>query len=403
MNLIERYIFRKASLAGLLILGSLLGVVWVVQALRQVDVIATNGQSLFTYLSMTTLAVPGLILAIIPIALLLATIYTINTMNTNSELVVVSASGFSNFQIAKPLIVLAFLCSLTAGVVGHFLTPISLAKLRGYITDMRADLVSVIIREGSFNTIEKGLTFHIGRRGAGGILYNILISDDRAENDASIIYSAKEGFTTRTNAGSFLLLKDGEIHQKDRSDGSVTVVKYQSYLFDLSSFSGPAKAVILKAKERTTPQLLTPQPDDRIYKQAPGRFRAQIHERFAEMLWPFAYVFMILAFAGQARSSRQSFATSIGAATASVIVARGLGFSSVSALKTDPDAIFMVYALPIACIIFGAWFVFSNQPASLPKPLVDRIDVFNGKVSHYFEELQARYKKYRRRRAGVEA
>ena len=83
MKLIERYIFTRACLASLLVLGSLLGVVWVVQALRQVDVITANSQSIFTYLSITTLAVPGLILAIIPIALLLAAIFTINTLNSN--------------------------------------------------------------------------------------------------------------------------------------------------------------------------------------------------------------------------------------------------------------------------------------------------------------------------------
>lgn len=401
MKLIERYIFMKACMASLLVLGSLLGVVWVVQALRQVDVITANSQSILTYLAITTLAVPGLVLAIIPIALLLATIHTINAMNSNSELVVVSASGFSNWTIARPLIVLAFLCSVVVGVVGHFLTPISLAKLRSEITEMRADLVSVIIREGTFNTIEEGLTFHIGRRGAGGILYGILISDDRPESDNSIFYTAKEGIVTRTRAGAFLLLKDGEIHQKDRSDGTVTVVKYQSYLFDMSSFSGVTKSSPRRAKERMTHELLNPDPDDAVYKKDPGGFRSQIHERFAEMIWPFAYVFLILAFAGQARSSRQSFSASISAAAISVVVARGMGFSSITALKSNPDGVMWVYFLPTFCAIVGAGFVITNRSATLPKPVSDQLDRATLLASARFEEIQNRYRRYLRRRAGV--
>lgn len=402
MNLIERYIFRRAGLAGLTILGSLAGVVWVVQALREIDVVTTNGQTILRFLALTTLAVPNLILAIIPVALLLATIYTINSMNTNSELVVVSASGSSNWRISKPLIVLALICSLFAGLVGHVLSPLSLLKLRHFVTEMRADLVTLIIREGTFNSIEKGLTFHVAKRDAGGILKGVLISDDR-DPDVGIIYSANEGYVSRTNQGAFLLLKDGEIQQTNQKDGTVTRVKYQSYIFDLSTFSGNKIVKPQKAKERLTSELFFPDPNDLVYKSHPGRYRSQIHERFSEMLWPFAYVFIVLAFAGQARSSRQSFAVSITAAAVSVVVARGLGFSAISALKTDPNAVYYAYGLPICCILFGAYFVFSNKPASLPKPIVDHIDRFEGKISSKFQEFQTRYKKYQRRKAGIEA
>ncbi|MEM7216080.1 MAG: LptF/LptG family permease [Pseudomonadota bacterium] len=401
MNLIERYIFRKAGIAGIVILLSLTGVVWIVQALRQIDVVTANGQTILTFLSLTTLAVPNLILAIIPIALLLSTIHTINTMNSNSELVVVSASGSSNWRISKPLLVLALICSLFTGLMGHFLSPISLQKFRDFVTEMRADLVSVIIREGTFNTIEKGLTFHIAKRGAGGILYGVLISDDRDEN-ISIIYSANEGIINRNSNGSFLKLKDGEIQQTNRQDGTVTLVRYQSYIFDLSSFSGNIYAKPKRAKERLTSELLNPDPNDPVYKSNPGRYRSQLHERFSEMLWPFANVAMILAFAGQARSSRQSFATSITAAAISVIVARGLGFSALSALKADPGAVIQVYALPCVCILFGTYFIVTNKPASLPKSLSDRLDRMYGKISSYIEAFQERQRQHRRRRAGVD-
>ena len=190
MTLIERYIFKKAGVSTLIVLFSLAGVVWVVQALKEIDIINNKGQTILAYLSLTSLAVPNLILAVIPVALLLSTIHTISSMNTNTELVVVTASGSSNWTIAKPMLILALLCSLFAGLVGHYLSPISLVKLKQQLTDIRADLVTVIIREGSFNSIEGGLTFHIAERGAGGILRGILIADDR-EEDTSIVLSGK--------------------------------------------------------------------------------------------------------------------------------------------------------------------------------------------------------------------
>ncbi|MEM7067851.1 MAG: LptF/LptG family permease [Pseudomonadota bacterium] len=388
----------KASVASLVILGSLAGVVWIVQALREFDVITANGQALSTFLSLTTLAVPNLVIAIIPVALLLATIHTINTMNTNSELVVISASGASNWKISKPLIILALICSLFAGSVAHFVSPLSLLNLRHILTDMRADLVSLILREGTFNTIEKGLTFHVAKRGAGGILYGVLISDDR-DPDTSILYLANEGIVSRNDQGSFLKLQAGEIQQTNKKDGTVTFVKYQSYIFDLSSFSGTTSVKPQKPKELTTLRLLYPDTDEPLYKAFPGRYRSQIHERFSEMLWPFAYVFMILAFAGQARSSRQSFASSITSAAVSVVIARALGFSAISAIKSDPSAVWYVYALPLSCIAFGAFFVFTNRPANLPKPMMDRIDKNNAIIAAFFETQYERYKMFRRNRA----
>ena len=88
MKLIERYIFKKAGIATLAILLSLAGVVWIVQALGKIDIITAQGQSLQAYFMLTTLVIPMLFLAVIPVALLLATVATVNALNSNSELVV---------------------------------------------------------------------------------------------------------------------------------------------------------------------------------------------------------------------------------------------------------------------------------------------------------------------------
>jgi len=60
------------------------------------------------------------------------------------------------------------------------------------------------------------------------------------------------------------------------------------------------------------------------------------------------------------------------------------------------------YLYPLGCIVFGAWFVFTNRPVSLPKPMADKVEDFNGKIANKFEDYQRLYLQYRRRRAGVE-
>ncbi|MFZ1815714.1 MAG: LPS export ABC transporter permease LptF [Rhizobiaceae bacterium] len=402
MKLIEWYIFRRAGIAALITLGSLAGVVWIIQALKEIDVITTKGQTIIAYLALTTLAIPMLILAVIPIGLLLATVFTVNTMNGNSELVVVNASGASSWVLAKPLLILALLCSLFTGLVGHFVSPWSLVTLRIFATEMRADLVSVLVREGEFSKIEDGLVFHVARRETGGVLSGILISDER-EAGKSLIFTASKGFVSKKDGEAYLLLKDGEIQQRSPDSDNVTVIRYDSYLFDLSTFARKLEVGNLRPKERTTPQLLDPDPDDPFYKDRPGLYRSQIHERFSEMLWPFAYVVLMLAFAGQASSSRQGHGSAIGAAMLSVTLLRGVAFSAVSASKADASAVWLVYALPIAGIVAGTWFLVSNRPVSLPASWQKRIDANNAAIEQRIASLNARYLAWRRRQMEVRA
>ena len=399
-NLVERYIFMRALVATLITLGSLAGVVWIVQALRKLDIVTAKGAAVLMYLQLTTLAVPMLFLAIIPIALLIATVFTINSLNSNSELVVINASGASNWVLVKPLLTLALLCSLLVGFVGHFVISWSLINLKSRAAEMKADLVSIVVQEGAFSQIEPGLTFHIAKRDAGGLLGGILISDERDEK-ISVVYTAREGVVTKINNNSVILLKNGEIHQRNHEDGSVTVITYQSYAFDLSTFAGKIQQLVLRPKERTTFELINPYADDKFYKTQPGLYRAAIHERFSEMLWPFTYVILILAFAGQARSTRQSYGTAIAAGVAMAIILRGIAFSGVSSLKSDPNAVYVVYAMPLLGIGFGSWYLFRNQLVSLPKPASDWIESQQLRLSQQLESVYGKYLLFLRKRAGA--
>jgi len=112
LDLVERYIFRKAAVSLLTATGGLVGVVWVVRAVQQVDVLLSKGQGIITYLKMTTLGVPTLTAAIIPLALLIALCNTINTLNNDSELVVLNAAGASRKTLLRPFLALSLIAAI---------------------------------------------------------------------------------------------------------------------------------------------------------------------------------------------------------------------------------------------------------------------------------------------------
>ena len=95
MGSFDRYIFRTTFGAFLLVLVSLTTVIWLTHALREIDLMTNQRQTVLTFLGITSLLIPMLVLIIAPIALVIAVGHTLNRLNTDSEIVVMSASGMS--------------------------------------------------------------------------------------------------------------------------------------------------------------------------------------------------------------------------------------------------------------------------------------------------------------------
>ncbi|HOV05387.1 MAG TPA: LptF/LptG family permease, partial [Kaistiaceae bacterium] len=161
MKLVERYIFRQTLAAFVMGLVALAGVLYVTQALRELDLVTSKGQTLAIFFSMTALWMPMLVMIIAPVALLIAAIYTLNRLNSDSELVVMTAAGMNQWRLMRPLLALALIVSLVIAGISLYVSPRSLKAMREYINAVRTDLVANILKEGRFTEIEKGLVFHI--------------------------------------------------------------------------------------------------------------------------------------------------------------------------------------------------------------------------------------------------
>jgi lipopolysaccharide export system permease protein len=107
MRILSRYVFRQTAGALVLILVSLTGVTWITVALRQLDLMTSQGQNVLSFLAMTTLAIPSMMALIAPIALLIASIHVLNRLNGDSELIVMAAGGMPAWSLLRPLGLLA--------------------------------------------------------------------------------------------------------------------------------------------------------------------------------------------------------------------------------------------------------------------------------------------------------
>src|ERR1700753_2897447 len=85
----------------------LTAVIWLTQALRLLDLVINRGQSAPTFVYLTILILPSLLVIILPIAFFAGTLFALYKLNVDSELVVMSAAGYSRLQLGVPVFLAA--------------------------------------------------------------------------------------------------------------------------------------------------------------------------------------------------------------------------------------------------------------------------------------------------------
>jgi lipopolysaccharide export system permease protein len=326
MGSIDRYIFRTTFGAFLVILVSLTAIIWVTQALRDIDLMTNQRQTILTFMGITGMIVPLLVLVIAPIALTIAVAYVLNRLSADSELIVMNAAGMSPWRLFRPFLLVAVVVALLVSVISAYLAPQGLRQLRNWLTQVRADLVTYIVKPGRFTTIENGLTFYIRERRVSGQLVGILL-DDRRDPQEHVTVLAEEGEIIKDDKGTFLLLQNGGVQRHQQSQRDPSMVVFDRYAVDLSRFD-TTPSINYSVRERYLWQLISPSPDDTLATTQAGQFRAELHDRLLAPLYPIAFVIITYAFLGAPRTNRQSRAMSLAAAIGMVAVLRLIGFAS---------------------------------------------------------------------------
>ncbi len=351
MKLISRYVFRQAASALSLILASLGGIVWIALALKQLDVVTSEGNDALMLIKITSLALPNLLAVVAPFALLIATMHMLNRLGGDSELIVLTASGSPVWALARPLLTLALIVSLAVGLVNHVVQPWSLQKLKSYVVQMRADLLTKVIQPGRFSSPEANLAFHIRARDANGDLRGLLVSD-RRKKEEDRIYLAEKAVIVKQDETAFLMLSDGHILRRQKDNNEPQIIVFDQYTVSLDEFDRQSPGNIdFKPRERYFDQLVNPEKTSVYYGRFKGQFRAELHERFANPLYPFAFVLIALVAVGQAQSTRENRTERLIVGFLVAVGVRLTGFAANTLVVKSGALTFLLYLLPVGAMI----------------------------------------------------
>ncbi|MEZ2406216.1 lipopolysaccharide export system permease protein [Bosea sp. OAE752] len=368
LNRLDRYILKTAAGAAIVLLLGLTGVIWVTQALREVDLITGKGQTVLIFLTVTLLSLPALVAGIAPVALFMSTLYTLNKLNGDSELIVMNAAGIAPHRVTRPFLVLTVATAVVVAWMTVSVMPASFRMLRDLITLIRADFVTNVVKEGQFVSLDSGVTFHY-REKVGDSLVGIFMQDRRDPTQPSI-YLAERGRTVEAEGQSFLMLEKGTIQREAKNTNTTSIISFERYALNLSALTGDPTGgagegdgdkVVYKPRERSTWELINQNPNEAYYKIQEGRFRAELHNRLSAPLYPFAFMLIAFAAIGEARTTRQGRALAIQAAIMIVGATRIAAYAAWTASVRSPVAAAMLYILPLLAIILAVALIYYGE------------------------------------------
>jgi lipopolysaccharide export system permease protein len=125
MSLIKRYLFRETLLSVLLVMVALLAIFSFFDFIQELENLGKGHYTLTRIFVFVLLSAPGHVYEVVPVAVLIGSLYALAQTSRNSELVVMQASGMSMLRIGVPLLLVGVLFGLITFVVGELVTPVS--------------------------------------------------------------------------------------------------------------------------------------------------------------------------------------------------------------------------------------------------------------------------------------
>jgi lipopolysaccharide export system permease protein len=383
MRLIERYIFRRMAMAMVLSFLALSTMLWLTQALRQFNLVTEQGQTLATFLELSAYLFPVLVMIVLPLSVLIGVMFALTTLNSDSELAVINASGMPQWSLIKPAALVGLIATVLIGSMTFYFTPLSLRAGQALLTQVRSSLISSIAREGAFTTLAEGLTFHLQSRQNDGSLRGLFVADNR-DPMKSMTYIAQRGAIIDNPLGTFLVMGNGSIQQRSKVDDSISIIEFSSYAFDLSTFTAAGAAPALTPRQRPTEYLLNPDPNDPYFRQSPNDFIAELNDRITSPLYGLVFALVPLLFLGQAQSTRAGRTPSVALAAALLIVVRAFAFLIVYAAPGAAWVVGLMYTIPIGAIALSLFLVLRGVQIRPPERMLAVIDAVFGRISGLF-------------------
>ncbi len=262
----------------------LVGVYWINRAVSLFGQLIGDGQTALVFLEFTALTLPSVIRLVLPVSAFVAAIYCTNRLMTESELVVMQATGFSPWRLARPVLYFGLIVAAMMAILMNVLVPASRTQLAQRSAEISQNITARFLVEGAFLHPAEGLTLYIREITPLGELRDVFLSDARTP-DQRTTYTARRALLVRGETGPKLLMFDGMAQTLRAPNNRLFTTTFADFAYDMAALIAEQEPQVRNAAELGTLELLRASSADATQSgQSRAGFLVEAHNRLAQPL-----------------------------------------------------------------------------------------------------------------------
>ena len=288
MRVISKYLYVELFKPFLIFSFTFISILWLVQILPKLEGLVLNKQPLNIFISVAMNTIPQVAYFVIPVAAFFSTIYAINKLVSETEIVAITSSGFSILSYAKIIFIFGLTVSLIIFLITFFVLPKSAFKLQSIFFDIEQNFATKFIDSRKFLHPISGVTIYVRDKLEENQMTGVFVFDDRNDN-YSLLYSAKVA-AIRDNGGiRDLIMQDGELQIMSKDEKSVVSVRFERFGINLNSFI-PEKKFYLASPSDVSPitGIVKSKELAELTDYSSSEYLAESHMKLASILSPIA-------------------------------------------------------------------------------------------------------------------
>ncbi len=351
MRVISKYLYIELLKPFLIFSFTFIGILWLVQILPKLETLVLNKQPIHIFLNVAMHTIPQVAYFVIPIAAFFSTIYTINKLMSEAEIVAITSSGVSFLSFTKVIFIFGVTVSFFLFLITFFVLPKSTFKLQSIFFDIEQSFAIKLIDSRKFLHPIPGVTIYVRDKLEENQMKGVFVYDDR-NNDYSLLYSAKEAAIRDKDNIRDLIMQDGELQIVSKDERSIISVRFERFGINLNSFI-PETQFYLASPSEVSPftGIIKSKELAMLTDYSSSEYLAESHMKLASILSPIALC-MLGALALVVFNNENYRATTVTGFLALVALVMQVAIISLkSLLVLHPDIFFLIYLPPIVVLI----------------------------------------------------
>ena len=271
------YIFNQLLRTTLALTLVLVGIIWLFQTIRILELVVNRGAAVGDFLIMSVASMPLWLMIAIPISGFIAVNWVFSRILADRELLVMQSIGLSPLQLAKAPVALGILLTTFLAVNTVYILPTSFGVYKDLQFKFRNSIPTILLRDGVFIEVVNDMTMFIGSRDDNDIMRDLFIHDARIA-DRIITMTAQSGEFIERDGSPTLILQNGERSERNAEGQSGAVLLFDTHSVTITrNSSQQTERATVDINEDSISNLLSPDaaPSPQYYLQrhAEGHYR----------------------------------------------------------------------------------------------------------------------------------